>query len=90
MCYARLGHLFPYLPRQPGYHERLKAPRCLTALPASFLATYRPDTQTRRLQVDHGWLAIQVCDNEVCQQACVGAAGADDLDGGLRVLGYLG
>jgi len=25
MCYARLGHLFPYLPRQPGYHKRLKA-----------------------------------------------------------------
>ena len=25
LCYARLGHLFPYLPRQPGYHKRLKA-----------------------------------------------------------------
>ena len=25
MCYARLGHLFPYLPHQPGYHKRLKA-----------------------------------------------------------------
>jgi hypothetical protein len=25
MCYARLGHLFPYLPKQPGYHKRLKA-----------------------------------------------------------------
>lgn len=35
MCYGRLGHLFPYLPKQPGYHKRLKAsaprsarPRC--------------------------------------------------------------
>jgi hypothetical protein len=25
MCYARLGHLFPYLPKQPGYHKRLAA-----------------------------------------------------------------
>lgn len=25
MCYARLGHLFPYLPQQPGYPKRLKA-----------------------------------------------------------------
>ena len=25
LCYARLGHLFPYLPKQPGYHKRLKA-----------------------------------------------------------------
>jgi hypothetical protein len=22
-CYGRLGHLFPYLPHQPGYHKRL-------------------------------------------------------------------
>ncbi len=25
MCYGRLGHLFPYLPKQPGYHKRVKA-----------------------------------------------------------------
>jgi hypothetical protein len=25
LCRARLGHLFPYLLRQPGYHKRLKA-----------------------------------------------------------------
>ena len=25
LCYGRLGHLFPYLPKQPGYHKRLKA-----------------------------------------------------------------
>lgn len=24
-CYGRLGHLFPYLPKQPGYSKRLKA-----------------------------------------------------------------
>jgi hypothetical protein len=25
LCYGRLGHLFPYLPKQPGYHKRVKA-----------------------------------------------------------------
>ena len=25
LCYGRLGHLFPYLPHQPGYHKRVKA-----------------------------------------------------------------
>lgn len=25
LCYGRLGHLFPYLPKQPGYHKRLIA-----------------------------------------------------------------
>ncbi len=25
LCYGRLGHLFPYRPKQPGYHKRLKA-----------------------------------------------------------------
>jgi hypothetical protein len=24
-CYCRLGHLFPYLPNQPGYNKRLRA-----------------------------------------------------------------
>ena len=40
LCYARLGHLFPYLPKQPGYHKRLKPPlrywpRRWTTWPAS-------------------------------------------------------
>ena len=42
------------------------------------------------LQVDHWWLAVEVRDHEVRQQASVGAAGGDDLDGGLGVLGYFG
>jgi hypothetical protein len=28
-CYCRLGHLFPYLPNQPGYHKRLRQARWL-------------------------------------------------------------
>ena len=31
MCYARLGHLFSYLSKQPGYHKRLNAAAPLLA-----------------------------------------------------------
>ena len=31
ICYGRLGHLFPYLPHQPGYHKHLKAAAPLLA-----------------------------------------------------------
>ena len=27
LCYTRLGHLFPYLPHQPGYHKRAEGCR---------------------------------------------------------------
>ena len=47
-------------------------------------------TLSRGLQVDHERFAVEVGDYEVRQQARVGATGADDLDGGLGVLGYLG
>lgn len=49
-CYGRLGHLFPYLPHQPGYHKRLIAatPAILTAI--HHLATRVPSaTDTLRL-----------------------------------------
>jgi hypothetical protein len=42
MCYARLGHLFPYLPRQPGYHKRLKAAGPLLAAALDYLARECP------------------------------------------------
>ena len=31
ICYGRPGHLFSYLPHQPGCHKRLKAARLLLA-----------------------------------------------------------
>lgn len=37
-CYARLGHLFPYLPKQPGYSKRLKAAGPLIARVTEHLA----------------------------------------------------
>jgi Transposase DDE domain len=42
MCYGRLGHLFPYLPRQPGYHKRIKAAAPLICKTTLYLATQCP------------------------------------------------
>ena len=42
LCYARLGHLFPYLPKQPGYHKRLKAAGPLLATAMDHLARQSP------------------------------------------------
>ena len=42
MCYARLGHLFAYLPHQPGYHKRLKAAAPLICQATLHLAALCP------------------------------------------------
>jgi hypothetical protein len=42
LCYGRLGHLFPYLPKQPGYHKRLKAAAPLICQATLYLATLCP------------------------------------------------
>jgi Transposase DDE domain len=42
LCYGRLGHLFPYLPHQPGYHKRLKAAAPLICQATLYLATLCP------------------------------------------------
>jgi hypothetical protein len=42
MCYGRLGHLFPYLPKQPGYHKRVKAAAPLICQATWYLATQCP------------------------------------------------
>jgi hypothetical protein len=42
MCYARLGHLFPYLPKQPGYHKRVKAAAPLICRATLYLARLCP------------------------------------------------
>jgi hypothetical protein len=41
-CYVRLGHLFPYLPNQPGYHKRVKAAAPLICRATEYLATLCP------------------------------------------------
>jgi len=53
MCYCRLGHLFPYLPHQPGYHKRLKA--AAPQLAARLLSCrWRPGTTGRQDLLDPG------------------------------------
>ncbi|ETW25982.1 hypothetical protein MGAST_30120 [Mycobacterium gastri 'Wayne'] len=42
MCYGRLGHPFPYLPKQPGYHKRVKAAPPLICKATLYLATQCP------------------------------------------------
>jgi hypothetical protein len=42
MCYGRLGHLFPYLPHQPGYHKRVKAAAPLICKTTVYLAALCP------------------------------------------------
>jgi hypothetical protein len=42
MCYGRLGHLFPYLPKQPGYHKRVKAAAPLICKTTLYRATLCP------------------------------------------------
>lgn len=41
-AYGRLGHLFPYLPHQPGYHKRLIAATPLILRTIQMLATQVP------------------------------------------------
>ena len=42
LCYGRLGHLFPYLPKQPGYHKRVKAAAPLICQTTEYLASLCP------------------------------------------------
>lgn len=47
VCYARLGHLFPCLPNQPGYHQRRNGARWLLSAALAHLAAgipWTPDT----------------------------------------------
>jgi hypothetical protein len=41
MCSGRQGHLLPHLPRQPGYHKRLRAAAPLICATMQYLATLR-------------------------------------------------
>jgi hypothetical protein len=41
-CRSRLGHLFPYLPQQPGYHKRVTAAAALLGQATTALARQTP------------------------------------------------
>jgi hypothetical protein len=44
-CYGRLGHLFPYLPNQPGYNKRLRQARWLLGQVMAYLADRSPSIE---------------------------------------------
>jgi hypothetical protein len=46
-CYSRLGHLFPYLPNQPGYNKRLRGARWLLGQVMAHLAGQTPSSADR-------------------------------------------
>jgi len=52
LCYAWLGHLFPCLPHQPGYHKRLKAAAPLLAATIDHLARQSPSWQDQVRLID--------------------------------------
>jgi len=52
MCHGRLGHLFPYLPKQPGYHKRVKAAAPLICKTTLYLATLCPSWRDRLRLLD--------------------------------------
>jgi hypothetical protein len=64
MCCGRLGHLFPYLPHQPGYHTRLKAAAPLLAVLARPGPADRCDPgAVRHLAKAHGIACVRLVDN---------------------------
>jgi Transposase DDE domain len=52
MCFGRLRHLFPYLPKQPGYHKRVKAAAPLICRTMLYLATQCPSWTDEMRLVD--------------------------------------
>lgn len=51
-CYSRLGHLFPYLPKQPGYHKRLNAAAPLIMRATQLLARQVPSAADQLCLID--------------------------------------
>jgi hypothetical protein len=51
-AYGRLGHLFPYLPKQPGYHKRLVSAAPLIMRATRLLATQVPTHADRLRLID--------------------------------------
>jgi hypothetical protein len=51
-CYWRLGHLFPYLPHQPGYNKRLRGARWLLSEVMAYLAGCTPSADDRLRLLD--------------------------------------
>jgi hypothetical protein len=74
-AYCRLGHLFPYLPNQPGYHKRLKAAAPLLAAAISHLAKASPSWCDSLRLLDATPVPCAASRQTVCRSDLAGWAG---------------
>jgi len=75
LCYGRLGHLFPYLPHQPGYHKRLKAAAPLLAAVMDYLARECPSWYDQVRLIDAALLPCGTSRQTVKRSELAGWAG---------------
>lgn len=71
-CHGRLGHLFPYLPHQPSYHEQLKADRV-----TSVERRQVPGLPPMKIEMTEHQLTKRQCDcghRRYCRKVTRGAA----------------
>lgn len=74
-CYCRLGHLFPYLPNQPGYNKRLRAASHLLTIVLRDLAMRTPSWEDRFRLLDATPLPCGQSRQTVNRSALAGHAG---------------
>ena len=48
-AHGRLGHLFPYLPNQPGYHKRLRAAAPMPSSPMRLTLLWSPSRASQTM-----------------------------------------
>jgi DDE family transposase len=74
-AYCRLGHLFRYLPKQPGYHKRLKSAAPLLAQAITHLARVSPSWCDQLRLIDATPLPCGASRETVKRSRLVGSAG---------------
>jgi hypothetical protein len=74
-CQTRLGHLFPYLPQQSGYHKRVTAAATLLAAATTALARQTPSGHDQIRLLDATPLPCGTSRETVKRSALAGDAG---------------
>jgi hypothetical protein len=74
-AYCRLGHLFRYLPNQPGYHKRLRAAAPLLAAAISHLARISPSWCDSLRLIDATPVPCAASRQTVCRSEVAGSGG---------------
>ena len=74
-CQRRLGHLFPYLPQQPGYHKRVRAAADLLSRVTTALAARTPSGHDQVRLLDATPVPCATSRETVKRSALTGDAG---------------